>query len=118
MIHCQTATIDELRCSSKVARRHSELTLRAVGLLATGVVAVLAWAAPSQVCAASFAPKDLQVLGRAITFMLPPPGPDAMIAIAYVAGNAASRQDADAIAALIGSGLQAGRITLRRKVVD
>jgi hypothetical protein len=83
----------------------------------------MAWAAPSHVWAASFAAKDLQVLARAIAFMQsspgqPPPGPDATIAIAFVAGNAASRQDADAIAALIGAGLQAGGAVLRPQVID
>ena len=102
-----------------MARGHSEPSRRAAGLLA----AVVIWAfAVSLTCeagrAASFAPKDLQVLGRAIAFMQPAPAPDATIAIAYVAGNAASRQDADAIAALIGGGLQAGRTTLRPKVVE
>ena len=78
----------------------------------------LSWMMPCQVSAASFAAKDLQVLGRAIAFMQPPPSPDAIIAIAYVAGNAASRQDAEAIAALIGDGIHAGRAILRPRIVD
>jgi hypothetical protein len=68
--------------------------------------------------AASFAAKDLQVLGRAIAFMQPPPPPDAVVAIAFMAGNADSKRDAEAIAALIGSGLAAGHATLRPRVVD
>lgn len=82
------------------------------------MVAVMTWVLPSQVWGASFAATDLQVVGRAIAFMLPPPAPDAIIAIAYVAGNAASRQDADAIADLISGGLRAGRTTLRPRVID
>lgn len=79
---------------------------------------VVTWALPDHVWAVSFAAKDLQVLGRAIAFMQPPPPSDAIIAIAYVGGNVDSRRDADAIAALIGSGLQVGRMVLRPRVVD
>jgi hypothetical protein len=68
--------------------------------------------------AASFAAADLQVLGRAIAFMQPPPASDAVIAIAYAPGSVDSKRDADAIAALIGDGLKAGRAVLRAKVVD
>src|SRR6266700_1681104 len=109
--------IGGLRRSSQVAGGSNEFTGRVVKLLAVGAVICLTWTRPGSVWAASFAPKDLQVLGRAIAFMQPPPLPDSIIAIAYVAGNATSRQDADAIAALIGGGLQAGRILLRPKVV-
>jgi hypothetical protein len=73
---------------------------------------------PGRARSVSFTAKDLQVLGRAVAFMQPPPLQDSVIAIAYVAGNAASRQDAEAIAALIGSGLQAGRVVLRPKLID
>lgn len=62
--------------------------------------------------------RDLRVLGRAAAFMLPPPAPDSVLAIAYVAGNAASRQDAEAIAALIGPGLRAGQLTLRPRLIE
>ena len=81
-------------------------------------MAALAWGMASHAHAASFTPKDLQVLGRAIAFMVPPPGPDTFLAIAYAPGNAASRQDAEAIAALIGGGLTAGRTVLRPRLVD
>ena len=98
-----------------MARGSGELIRRASKSLAAAVliltVSRAAWAA-------SFAAKDLQVLGRAIAFMQPPPAPDAGIAIAYLPGNADSKRDADAIAALIGSGLPAGHATLRPRVVD
>jgi hypothetical protein len=87
-------------------------------MLAAGVATLLALALPRQVHAASFEAKDLQVLGRAVVFMLPPPPTEAIVAIAYVAGNAESKRDAEAIAALIGSGLQAGRTVLRPRIVD
>jgi len=86
--------------------------------LVAGALTILAGLLPWRVGAASFAAGDLQILGRAIAFMKPPPAPDALIAIAYAQGNAASRQDAEAIAKLIGTALPAGRLTLRAKVVD
>jgi hypothetical protein len=82
------------------------------------MLAFLAWAVPPDALAASFAAKDLLVLGRAIAFMQPPPGPDSVIAIAYVANDTASRRDAEAIAALIGAGLQSGRALLRARIID
>lgn len=101
-----------------MAGGHSEFTGRTVRLLAAGVVMVLTWASTYRVWAASFEAKELQVLSKAIAFMQPPPPQDAIIAIAYLAGIADSRRDADAIALLIGSGLQAGRTVLRPKVID
>lgn len=57
-------------------------------------------------------------MGRAVAFMAPSPAADSFVAIAYVTGNAASRQDAEAIASLIGGGVQAGKILLRPKLID
>ena len=101
-----------------MARGHSRLSSRAVRLLAVGMLTALAAFRPCGGHAASFAVKDLQVLGRAIAFLQSPPGSDAVIAIAYVPGDAASRRDAEDILALIGAGLQAGRVTLRPRLVD
>lgn len=101
-----------------MTRGHSQMTGRAVRLLTVGLLTVLAALRPCGGHAASFAAKDLQILGRAIAFLQSPPAPDSVIAIAYAPGDAASRQDAEAIAALIGAGLQAGRVTLRPKLVD
>ena len=95
-----------------------EFTGRAVGLLVAAVVTILTLVCPAPVRAASFAAKDLEVLGRAIAFMQPPLAPDAIVAIAYVAGSADSRRDAEAIAALIGGGLRAGHTVLRPRIVD
>ena len=77
-----------------MARGDNELTRRAAGFWAVGVIATLLCLTPLAAQGASFTAKDLQVLGRAIAFMQPPPAQDAVIAIAYVAGNLASRQDA------------------------
>jgi hypothetical protein len=101
-----------------VAYGHIERTGLVARSLAATALTVLTLSFPHPAWAASFAAKDLQVLGRAIAFMQPSPAPDTTIAIAYAAGNAASRQDADAIASLIGGGLQAGRIVLHPKVIE
>lgn len=61
--------------------------------------------------------KDLLVLGRAISFLLPPPASGETIAVVYADSDAASRQDAEAIMALIGDGLRAGNAVLRPKLV-
>ncbi len=98
-----------------MARGSGKFTRRAGNSLAA---AMLTLALSHAAWAASFGAKDLQVLGRAIAFMQPSPAPDAIIAIAYVAGNAESKRDADAIAALIGGGLPTGHGTLRPRVVD
>jgi hypothetical protein len=67
--------------------------------------------------AATLSPQELQIVGRAVAFMQPPPTAGA-VAVVYAAGDAASRQDADAIAAEIGNGLQAGSVLLPVRVVD
>lgn len=101
-----------------MARGSGKLTRRRGKPLAAAMAAVLILALSHAARAASFAARDLQVLGRAIAFMQPPPPPDAVIAIAFIAGNADSKRDADAIAALIGSGLATGHTMLRPRVVD
>jgi hypothetical protein len=67
--------------------------------------------------AASLSPQELQILSHAVAFMQPPLA-GGTLAVVYAAGDAASRQDADAIAAEIGKGLQAGNALLPVKVVD
>lgn len=73
---------------------------------------------PASAGAASFSAQDLRALTSAIRFMQPQPTSDAIIAIVYATGDAASRRDADAIAALIGDGLATGQAILRPRVVD
>lgn len=82
------------------------------------VLTALLCASVSHVWAASFSTREIQVLGRAVAFIVPPLPAGATIAIAYVSGNAASRQDAEAIAAAMGEGLRAGTATLRSRVID
>jgi hypothetical protein len=83
------------------------------------VAAIAAWCviAPLMTQAASVSDKDLLVLGRAASFLLPPPVNGDVVAIAYAESDAASRQDAEAIAALIGDGLRVGDAVLRAKLV-
>lgn len=89
------------------------------GCVRSAVIAgMLVFAVTHAAHAASMTAKDLQVLGRAIAFLLPPPGTGATVAIAYVGGNSASRSDAEAIAALIGDGLHAGNAILHPKLVE
>jgi hypothetical protein len=86
----------------------------AVSLIGLGVLAGL----PREARAASLSSRDLQVLGRALAFTLPAPTGPLTLAVAYAPGNAASRQDAEAIAALLGEGLRAGNAFFRPKLMD
>lgn len=64
---------------------------------------------------ASLSARDLQVLGRSLAFVQPPPG---TLAIAYAPRSAASRHDADALAAALASGLRSGTSVLHPVVVE
>jgi hypothetical protein len=80
-------------------------------------LALLAWVAlGGPAAAASLSPRDVQVLGRALAFLQPPPA-SGELAVVYAAGNAASKQDAEAIAAEIGEGLHVGGAVLRPRLV-
>ncbi len=76
---------------------------------------MLAIVSASSAEAASLSDRDLQVLGRALAFIRPPPD---SVAIVYAAGNAASRHDAEELAAAIGGGIPGGTSVLRPNVVD
>jgi len=67
--------------------------------------------------AASLSAKDLQVLGRALAFLQPPPGAGS-IAVVFAHDDAASRRDAEAIVALLGDGLRSGGSLLRPMLRD
>jgi hypothetical protein len=85
-----------------------------------GFAAALACALASQPgrgAAASLSPRDLQVLSRTLNF-LQAPAPGGEVAVVYAAGDAASRQDAEAIAANLGEGLHATGTVLRPHLVD
>jgi hypothetical protein len=87
-------------------------------LLATFLVAVWSCSYGSPAAAASLSAKDIQVLGRAVAFLLPPPAIGATVAIAYAADNPASRKDAEDIAALVTDGLLAGNAKLRPRLIE
>lgn len=63
--------------------------------------------------APSFTATDIEVLNKLLTFVRPAVKGDGIIAIAYRPGNAASKADAEAIAATIGHGIMTGTAHLR-----
>jgi hypothetical protein len=80
-------------------------------------LALLAWAAlGGPAAAASLSARDVQVMGRALAFLQPPPA-SGELAVIYADGNAASKQDAEAIAAELGDGLHVGSAVLRPRLV-
>jgi hypothetical protein len=74
--------------------------------------------ASPKACAASMSSKELEVLGRVITFLLPPPSAGTQLGIVYAAGDPASRRDAEEIAALLANGLKSGATAMVPKLVD
>jgi len=82
------------------------------------VLLLLAGAGPRPALAASLSPQEVQVLGKALAFVQPLPAGATTIAVVYAAGNAASRADAEKIAAEIGNGFQVGAVVLKPQVID
>lgn len=95
------------RCRSGLGR------LVAIGVLGCALACV--W--PGLGLAASLSQKDVQITAKALGFLDPPPG-SGVVAIVYAAGNAASKADAAAIAALFGDGVAGGSATFTAKMVD
>lgn len=111
----------QTRAHAAIAPRPSQLACRDLGVVMARIavmacIACVAGAAPSA-AAATLSPQELLIVGHAVGFMQPPPTAGT-VAVVYATGDAASRQDADAIAAEIGTGLQAGSAVLAPKVVD
>ncbi len=73
---------------------------------------------PAHSEAASLQPQDLDVLGKAVSYVDPPPAAGTAVAIVYAAGDAASRRDAEDLAAEIGAGLPTAAGRLRPVVMD
>lgn len=96
-----------------VSGRHGS-TRRICNLLPAFAV-LLAAAQPA--AAASLSAQDMQVLGRALAFLQPPPRGGG-IAVVFAHDNAASRQDAETIVALLGDGLRSGGSLLRPMLRD
>jgi hypothetical protein len=72
-------------------------------------------AASPQAAAGTQSAQELQIVGRAVTFMQPRPA-GGTVAVVYAAGDTASRQDADAIAGDLGQ--QVGTVLLPVKEVE
>jgi hypothetical protein len=75
------------------------------------------WTGAQEAVAGTLSAQELQIIGHAITFLQPPPA-GGSVAVVYAAGDAASRRDADAIAAELGSGLPVGNVLLPVKEVE
>jgi hypothetical protein len=82
------------------------------------VLLLLVGGDPSAGLAASLSTPEVQVLAKALALMQLPPGSAATIAIAYAAGNAGSRADAEQIAGEIGDGVRIGNVILKPQVTD
>jgi hypothetical protein len=67
--------------------------------------------------AASLSAKDVHVITKVLGFLDPAPS-GGIVAVVYAGGDAASKGDADAIAALFGGGLPVGGGTVTAKSID
>jgi hypothetical protein len=95
--------------------RHRAAALR---LARWGFAAALTFAAFNAAHGESLTSRSVQILGRAIAFLQPPPSGTATVAIAYDPAHPASKQDADAIAGFFGDGLRTGPANLKAQAVD
>lgn len=87
----------------------------AIALILTLATAAAVFAPAS---AASLTQKDIQILAKAIGFLEPAPSGTGTVAIVYEPSDAASKQDAEAIAGYFGDGLKAGNSILKAKIVE
>jgi hypothetical protein len=92
-----------------VFRRRDALTVLSLSLVT---------ALPQSASAASLSGKGLKVLGSALSCLQPEPAGQLAIAVAHLAGDDASQKDAEALAALMGDGLHAGRAVFQPKLLD
>ncbi len=60
---------------------------------------------------------DVRIVARALGFVQPAPSGDAWVAVVFAPGSAASRADADRIAALFGDGLRSSQALLQARPV-
>jgi hypothetical protein len=80
------------------------------------IAALLAATRPAGAAAPSLSSQDLQVLGSALTFVIPRPA--GTLAVVYSATDDASQQDAAAIMTALGKGLPIGGAILTPRLVD
>lgn len=69
------------------------------------------------IATAQIAPKDGHVIGRILSFIEPGNTGDVDLGIVFAPGVAASEREAQALAALIGGGLPAGRVVLHARLI-
>ena len=74
--------------------------------------------APAQAPSAPISAEAVRTVARALGFVRPAPSGDTWAAIVFAAGSAASRADADRIAALFGDGLRSRGALLRARPVS
>lgn len=82
--------------------------------LALGAAIVLSTALPVW---AQVSPLDIQVAGRALSFLAKPLTGDVTVGIVYNPGNASSQQSAQELQKQLGDGLRVGNLTLRPELV-
>lgn len=76
------------------------------------LLAALALGLAPQAARAAVTPKDVQVVGRVLGFLSNPLSGDVRLGIVYDPANAASAADEQAMAGLLGSGLQVASVNL------
>jgi hypothetical protein len=83
-------------------------------LIGLAAGAVLLTAVPA---AAAVTAKDLQIIGRALSFLEKPPRGEVRVGIVYSAANAQSVREAEDLQKLMADGLRVGTLTLRPVMV-
>lgn len=102
-----------------MAKDHRRMGGTASALEAAIAVAALTWAGCALAePAPSMSARDVQVVVRALGFLQPPPPNDAWVAVVFAPENVASRQDAERVAALFGTGMRAGHAVLSARPVS
>ena len=83
------------------------------------------WLAIGAIACASLAPaayaadaKDMMVIGKALGFVEGGAKGDVTVAIVYADDVAGSKEEADAVAGILGGGLNAGDVTMKPKVIS
>jgi len=79
------------------------------------ITAALLASAAASAASAQTTPRDLEVIGRAMSFVEGASGSDRVMAIVH-AGDAAA--EAEAVQGFLGGGLSAGRVTITGRIVD
>lgn len=86
--------------------------LALVGLAAAAIAAM-----PSRAVTAEFNAKDGQVLGRTLAFVGDGLSGNTVVGIPFIPASPASRKEAEAVRAVIGDGLSAGRVYLQARLI-